>query len=389
MARLNPRPFGATEIVILLLPRGLAMHACLFRSAALLLTLLIMIVGTTVRVRAQQVEPQAAYFVFDVPPNTDTFVIKLTDRERIQEARDIVAAGARKIVQGTIIKQPVYYNSPWSYYLDPKSIAFADFAIELCDASPRYLEQNLSTAYPNWCPWNSRLLREIPPPAKPGTENLVPNISMTFPHADNTYTDVSLATIPLVANADDADGTITKVEFRSNGNVIGETTTYPYSFTWRNLTAGSYTVSATATDDKGASTTSRSVTFVINRGPPQLLTDANSKTLAFESVTLTTEPFAVLSEHFLSSDRRTRLLLFGVNLELLADETIAAISAQAEDSQARIFVLPVEAVTSVPNFPWLTQVTVKLPDELQGIGDVSVSVSLRGVRSNKVTIKIR
>jgi hypothetical protein len=71
-----------------------------------------MIVGTTVRVRAQQTEPQAAYFVFDVPPNTDTFVIKLTDRERIQEARDIVAAGARKIVQGTIIKQPVYYNSP-------------------------------------------------------------------------------------------------------------------------------------------------------------------------------------------------------------------------------------------------------------------------------------
>jgi hypothetical protein len=98
------------------------MHACLFRSAALLLTLLIMIVGTTVRVRAQQVEPQAAYFVFDDPPNTDTFVIKLTDRERIQEARDIVAAGARKIVQGTIIKQPVYYNSPWSYYLDPKSM---------------------------------------------------------------------------------------------------------------------------------------------------------------------------------------------------------------------------------------------------------------------------
>ena len=366
------------------------MHACLFRTAALLLSFLLTVIGTPVRLSGQQVEPQAAYFVFDSPPSTDTFVIKLIDSQRIQEARDILATGARKMVVGTIIKQPVYYNSPWSYHLDPRSIGFAEFAIELCDASPRFLEENLDIAYPDWCPWSSRLLKEIPPPAKPGAGNLSPNISMKVPYADNTYTNVSLATITLVANAADADGTITKVEFRSNGNVIGETTTYPYGFTWPNLTAGSYTVSATATDDKGASTTSRSITFLINRGPPQLLTDANtSKTVALESVTLTTEPFAVISEPSFSSDRRTRLLLFGVNLELLPDESVAAITAQAEDSQQKNYVLPVEAVSSVPNFPWLLQVTVKLPDELKGMGDFWLSVSLKGVRSNKVPIKIR
>jgi hypothetical protein len=101
------------------------------------------------------------------------------------------------------------------------------------------------------------------------------------------------------------------------------------------------------------------------------------------------EPFAVISDHPFSSDRRTRLLLFGVNLELLPGETVSAITAQAEDSQQRNYVLPVEAVSSVQNFPWLIQVTVKLPDELQGIGDVLVSVTLRGVRSNKVPITIR
>jgi len=51
-----------------------------------------------------------AYFVFDYPPDPETFVFKLTDAQRIQEARDILASGARKMVAGTIIKQPVYYN---------------------------------------------------------------------------------------------------------------------------------------------------------------------------------------------------------------------------------------------------------------------------------------
>jgi len=149
-------------------------------------------------------------------------------------------------------------------------------------------------------------------------------------------------------------------------------------------------VSATAFDNKGASTTSRSVTFEIKAGTPQLLTDMDtSKLAALESVTFRKEPFTVVSEHFFSSDQRTRLVLFGVNLELRPDENLSAITIQAEDSQQRKYLLPVEAINSVPGFPWLSQVTVKLPDELQGIGDLWLSVSLRGVQSNKVPTKIR
>ena len=352
-------------------------------------TFFLVLVFTAVPASGQQVEPAEAYFVFDCPPATDTFVIKLTDPQRIQQARDIIATGARKIVAGTLIKQPVYYNSPWSYHLDPKSIGFADFAVEVCDAGMTYLEQNLDIAYSDWCPWNSRLVKEIAPPAKPGNENLAPTISMTFPHADNTFTSLSPASVTLVANADDADGTIVKVAF-SSGDVIGESTTYPYRFTWPILSPGTYTVSATATDDKGATTTSRTVTFVVNEGPPQLLTEADtSRATALESVTLLKEPFAVSSENSLSSDKRTRLLLFGVNLELRPGETVAVITAQAEDSQQRIYLLPIESVNTVPKFPWLTQLTVRLSDELQGVGEVWLSVSLRGVRSNRVPITIR
>lgn len=347
------------------------------------------VVFTAIPIRGQGA-PTEAYFVFDSPPGSDTFVFKLSDSQKIQQARDILASGTPKIVAGTIIKQPVYYNFAWSYHLDPESIQFLDLAAEVCDASIRYLEENLESAYPVWCPWLSRLLKEIPSPAKPGTENLKPMISMTFPHADNTYEDISLASVTLLANADDADGSITKVEFSSGGNVIGETNTYPYSFAWHNLTAGRYIVSATATDDKGARTTSKSVTFVISLGPPQLLADGNSgRAAALESVTLIKEPFPVISEHSLAADQRTRLILLGVNLELNPEESVSAITAQAEDSQQRNYVLPVEAISSVPNFPWLIQITVKLPDELQGIGEVWLSVSLKGIRSNKVPVRIK
>ena len=335
-------------------------------------------------------QPQAAFFVFDTPPSSETFVFKLTDPLRIQEARDLLAAGKRRIIAGTIIKQPVYYNSGWSFHLDPKSITFTEFAVELCDSPIRYIEDNLDAVYPGWCPWSSRLLREIPAPAKPGTANLAPAVSMTNPHADHTFGSESVAQITLVANAADVDGEIAKVAFSSGGKIIGETSSYPYSFIWRNLTAGSYTVQATATDNNGATTISRGITFLISPGRPQLVSEANTgRGVALESVTLLSEPFPVISEHFLSSDQRTRVTLFGHNLELRPGENLSAIAAQAEDSQHRIYPLSVEAVAPVPDFPWIVQVTLKLPAELQGIPEVWLSVLLRGVTSNKVLIKIK
>jgi Big-like domain-containing protein len=358
------------------------------RSKTRFLNLILTFAFTAITVCGQQ-NSSEAYFIFDYPPDPRTFVIKLTDSQIIQQARDILSTGTPKIISGTIIKQPVYYNAPWSYHLDPKSIAFVDAAVELCDAGMGYLENNLDTAYPGWCPWGSRLVREIPAPAKPGSENLPPTISMTFPHADNTYTTPSPGSITLVANADDADGSIAKVSF-SNGSVIGETTTYPYKFTWSSLAPGIYTVSATAIDNNGVSTSSRTVTFLVNGGPPLLLTDGDtSKAAALESVTLLQEPFAVSPEHFLSSDQRTRLLLFGINLELRLGETISAITVRGEDSQHQEYSLPLEAVRGFPTLPGVTQLTVKLPEELRGLGQIWVSVSLRGVQSNKVTVKIK
>lgn len=130
-------------------------------------------------------------------------------------------------------------------------------------ASIQGIENNLDGAYPLWCPWGSRLLREIVPPPKPGGGNLSPTISMTDPYRDDSVSTGARANVTLRANADDPDGTITKVEFFNDGTKISEQTTAPYMFTWNNLGAGTYSVSAVATDDQGATRSSKSVRFTI------------------------------------------------------------------------------------------------------------------------------
>jgi hypothetical protein len=98
------------------------------------------------------------------------------------------------------------------------------------------------------------------------------------------------------------------------------------------------------------------------------------------------EPFSPFSQHNFSSDGRTRVSLFCLNLELAPNESISAVTVQAEDSQHRTYQLPVEAVQRTPGFPWLTTVVVKLPDALANLGEVQLRVSLRGVESNKAPI---
>ena len=63
--------------------------------------------------------------------------------------------------------------------------------------------------------------------------------------------------ITLTATAADSDGTVSKVDFyRSGTTLIGTVATSPYSIVWNNVPAGSYALTAKATDNKGATTTS-------------------------------------------------------------------------------------------------------------------------------------
>ncbi len=97
------------------------------------------------------------------------FVIQLNDDNQIQKARDILS-GKESMeihVHGRIIKRTAPYNPKFSFYLDPDTIRFFAMAIEICDANMQYVEDHLDEAggafLPgnHWCPWDSRLTREI------------------------------------------------------------------------------------------------------------------------------------------------------------------------------------------------------------------------------------
>ena len=113
------------------------------------------------------------------------------------------------------------------------------------------------------------------------------------------------------------------------------------------------------------------------------------RSLALDSVTFAGEPFGITSIHNFSSDQRGRISLFAVNVELLQGESISAITAQAEDSLGQVYPLTVEAFRAVPNFTWLKQIIVKLPNEIANSNEVRVSIKLRTIDSNKVIVKVK
>ena len=109
--------------------------------------------------------------------------------------------------------------------------------------------------------------------------NGVPTVRITAPANNAVYT--APATIAVAATAADSDGTIGKVDFFQGTTKIGTSTTPPFGFTWTNVGGGTYSLTAKATDDKGAVGTSAAVTVKVNKPPTASVTaPANGATFA-------------------------------------------------------------------------------------------------------------
>jgi uncharacterized repeat protein (TIGR01451 family) len=125
--------------------------------------------------------------------------------------------------------------------------------------------------------------------------------------------------------------------------------------------------------------------------PPVLLTEANSlNAIALDSSTFLPGPFPALQNNYFTPDARTRVVIFATTLGLLPGEDASnVITGQAEDSLHRIYNLPIETARPLPGFEWITQVTVKLTDQMSNVGDLTLSISLHGVTSNRVLLPMR
>ncbi len=95
----------------------------------------------------------------------------------------------------------------------------------------------------------------------PKPENKPPSISISLSDKGSDF--VAPATIEISAIASDSDGYISKVEFYNGTVRLGESTTTPYSFTWKNVSAGTYSIKAVATDNQNSKTTSEPISVTV------------------------------------------------------------------------------------------------------------------------------
>jgi len=147
----------------------------------------------------------------------------------------------------------------------------------------------------------------------------------------------------------------------------------------------------------GASAVSIACGALINASAAPSLTPAvfsvsssSTRAVVLESVSMRNEPFSLSSEgNFSPADPRTRITLFGTNLEFLQGEGASALTADAQDAAGTIYPLKVEYVGTVPNFDGIYMVVLRLNDLMTGIlGDVLIRLNLHGIASNRVRVAI-
>ena len=97
--------------------------------------------------------------------------------------------------------------------------------------------------------------------------NVPPTVSITSPLNGASFT--TGANIPIAANASDtAPGTVTSVQFFDGITSLGTDMTSPYTATLSNAAAGNHSLTAVATDNQGAVTTSAAVNISVANNPP-------------------------------------------------------------------------------------------------------------------------
>ncbi len=98
------------------------------------------------------------------------------------------------------------------------------------------------------------------------TGNTPPAVSITSPTPASNYT--APATVTIEAFANDADGSINRVEFyQSGGTYLGSDNTAPYTFTLTNVAAGNKYVYVKAFDNQGAMAIN-DVSYTVNSSLP-------------------------------------------------------------------------------------------------------------------------
>lgn len=89
----------------------------------------------------------------------EEYRIELVTPESIENARMLLAGEeAPSIPNGVVLRDgDGGVNEPWSWHIDPESLEWADFTIEVCDGLPSDVEEDIITSE-NYCPWSAEVI---------------------------------------------------------------------------------------------------------------------------------------------------------------------------------------------------------------------------------------
>jgi glucose/arabinose dehydrogenase len=97
----------------------------------------------------------------------------------------------------------------------------------------------------------------------PSAANVPPTVTIDSPTNNASFT--APAVVPIIATANDSDGSVTNVAFFDGSTFLGGTNNTPYTVT-ASLAAGPHALTAVATDNLGLSTTSTVVNVTVSAG---------------------------------------------------------------------------------------------------------------------------
>ncbi|MBX9851636.1 MAG: carbohydrate-binding protein [Cytophagaceae bacterium] len=154
------------------------------------------------------------------------------------------------------------YSAPggWTYYYNGRQTIKNKTALALSDAGGIMIWELTLDAI-----GSKSLLSAIDSVVDAASNNLPPTTSITSPANHAAFTEGD--TITITADAADTDGSITKVSFYAGTFKIGEDLSAPYSIQWIGAGAGTYYLTARATDNALVTVASANDTISIVNAP--------------------------------------------------------------------------------------------------------------------------
>ncbi len=179
------------------------------------------------------------------------------------------------------------------------------------------------------------------------------------------------ATITLNANAAAASGrTVTRVEFYNGSALLGSDTTAPYSFTWSNVAAGTYNLTARVIDSANASATSSATTVTVTAAAAPTVGLTASPTTATAPATITLNANAAAA-----SGRTVTRVEFYNGSTLLGSDTTAPYSYTWSNVAAGTYNLTARVIDSTNASATSSATTVTVTVTAAAAPTVSASFS--------------